>query len=207
MAFEAFNVVPTGAEGETKLKVNKNAFAVEGELGDAVDKALDEVQKRLDFMQKKMKKDLNTAELKIANLAIEEELESSIPPSFRDAYDQEESWSEAARLIAGNILVNVNHYIGEVVNDDLTGTGKLMGADASRLRRVIDVVDAESWTDDVSKEEAGDIYVALKESVPHPKGVSTEPTPEAVVAFMDRYSPPSLLEEGARAIARGEEEQ
>jgi len=198
MAFEeAFNVVPKGQE--TKLQVNTNAFKEENEIGKKAAEALAEIQGRLDFMQKHLKKDLNVSELKVANLAIEQELEDSIPPNFKKAYEAAGSWSEAARLITGNILTNVNHFIGEKVRNDFSGTGDIMGA--GRLQKVIDVVDSESWTDSVSKSEAGDIYTALE------KSRGRTPARDAVIAFMDSYSAPSLLEGGARAIAargRGE---
>jgi len=159
---------------------------------------LTEIQRRLDFMQKNLKKDLNTAELKVANLAIEEELEESIPSSFRKAYEETESWDEAAKLISKNILTNVNKFIGEAVKNDMR-TGKL--DKNSRLAKVIDIVDAESWTGSVSKSEAGDIYKAVVESKPTAPNVHLVPTEDAVIAFMDHYSAPSLLEQGARAIA------
>ncbi|MFH0837656.1 MAG: hypothetical protein V1880_00100 [Patescibacteria group bacterium] len=191
---EAFNVVPKGKE--TKLEVNVNAFKSGNEFAETAKARLEEIQSRLDFMQKHLKKDLNTAELRMANLAIEKELEDSIPDSFsKEYFDANTSWPEAAALIAGKILTNVNHFIGEKVSNDLTGTGDLQVK--SRLRKVVDIVDSESWTGDVSKSEAGDIYTALE------KSRRRTPTPEAVTAFMDRYSSPSLLEKGGRAIAGG----
>lgn len=171
MAFnEAFNVVPEG-EG-AKLAVSKGPFKEGSELDSKVEDRLDEVQKKLDEMQKTMKEDLNADELKVASLAIERELENSIPGSFKKEYEQSETWSECADLVTQHILENVNSFA------------------INRLKKVIDAIDSESWTGSVDKDEVADI---LREIDP---GISDE----EVEALQNRYSSPSLLEQAPKNI-------
>lgn len=172
MAFkEAFNVVPEG-EG-SKMEVNTNAFKDGNELGAEAQTKLTDLQKKLDDMQETMKKDLNADELRVANMAIERELEASIPDQFRTEYESAQDWERAANAIQYHILSAVNTFM------------------YVRLQQIIKTVDDESWTGSVSKDEVASIIRDLDPTL----------TPDEVLAFQDRYSAPSALEEGARAAS------
>lgn len=127
------------AEG-SKLEMNVKAFTdEENNLGESVQDVLIKAQDQLDQMHEYMETELNKDELRVANLAIERELEKSIPNRFKSAYEQAGTWPEAADLITEHILSNIQDFA------------------ASRLKKIVEIVDDESWIGSPSKDEVEDI--------------------------------------------------
>jgi hypothetical protein len=169
---EAFNVKPNVKEG-AKMEVNANAFQRGGQLEEKAATEIKSVQENLNWMQQRMKKDLNADEMKVAWLAIERELENSIPSTFKASYEGA-NWTERAELINGQILSGLEQFI------------------RTRLEDVIAITDDESWTGSVSRSEAANILKKLNPSV----------TDDEVKAFQARYVQPNLLDQGAMAVGQ-----
>ncbi len=182
MPFEAFKVVPKGKK--TKLEVDASAFKDADGLGKEVTKELSKVQGRLNAMNKYLgnKKGMSAKELEVANMIIEEELEDSIPNTFRTAYKKAGSWEAAAELIASNILTKVNKFIGIVAK-----TGKFKKT--SLLKRMANIASSESWTEGLSESEVKDIYEDFKnqDADETESGAKLEVQEDAVKNFMARY--------------------
>jgi len=139
MSFEeALQVRETGES--SKLEINANAFTnEENELSESAKFTLKRAQDELDSMSDYMETKLNKEELRVANLAIERELEKSIPERFKEDYRNAENWPEAVNLITEHVLKNIQDFI------------------SSRMKKVVETVDDESWTSSLSKGEVEDI--------------------------------------------------
>lgn len=171
---EALNVVET--EKGPKLEVNVNAFAnKENELGESIKYTLNRAQDELDRMSDYMETKLNKDELRVANLVIERELENSIPSKFKDAYKNAETWKEAVDLVTEHILKNIQDFI------------------VSRMKKVIEIVDDESWTSSLSKGEIKDILQNINPNI----------TDKEIDSLVRLSMGENLLEEGGKAIAGG----
>jgi len=132
----------------SKLEVNMDAFTdSENKLGETAQDVLTQAQDMLKQMHKTMESDLNEGELRAANLAIERELENSIPNRFKQAYEKAESWGEAADLITEHLLSNIQDFV------------------ANRLNQVVETVDDESWIGSPSKDEVGDILEDIDSNI------------------------------------------
>jgi len=203
---EAFNVVGEGKEAS--LQVNANAFTALDESGEMiigaeVKEVTDKLQGRLDFMKTHMK-GLNTKEFDVAIKLLEDELEASIPSSFKKEYEDADSWEDAAKLVSSKVLGKVNSYIGESVKNgvrtgELKDKGENVKGDESLLARLIDIVDSESWGDpDV--EEIEDIYEDVKAR--KTAGGRLYAPDDAVETFMARYKKPGPWSNAEKYLAQ-----
>ncbi len=151
MTFDVFNIDATDT-----LKVKEDSLLEKSDEPDHVfmDK-VKEINDHLEGMQKIMRDDLNISELRVAAQAVEEELESSIPAEFKEAYDKTENWSDASAVLSSNILETVQNMVKEVA-------GEYKATD--RLKKIIDITDSESWTGSLSASEAKDVLKAVRDS-------------------------------------------
>lgn len=141
MPFDAFK-----ASGDS-IKIETESFKNKGEIGKPATEQLKVVQAELNKITARMKGDLNKQELKLATLAVERELEDSVPDNFKMYYDRAETWNDAAELITGDVLSTVQDFI------------------VSGLEDVISVVDEESWTDNLNKGEVEDVLKDLDPTI------------------------------------------
>jgi hypothetical protein len=73
-----------------------NAFTnEENKISESIQYTLKRAQDELDRMSDYMETKLNKNELRVANLAIERELEKNIPDRFKEQYEQTKDWGEA----------------------------------------------------------------------------------------------------------------
>lgn len=170
MPFDAFK------SSNDSIQVKTESFKDKGELGGTAESELNKVQEELNRIMDKMKDPLNKKELKLATLAVERELEGGIPDDFRYYYEKTDDWSEATKLITGDILGTVQDFV------------------TNRLATVIDVVDAESWTDNLDKGEVGDVLKTLDPTI----------TKSEIEKLYARWNGKGgLLEEGGKTMASG----
>jgi len=175
MPFEEALQIKEVPEG-SKLEVNVNAFTnKENELRESLQYTLKRAQDELGRMSGYMKTKLNKEELRVANLAIKRELEKNMPPDFMEQYREAKDWGEAVNLITKNILENIQRFA------------------TNRLEKVVKIVDDESWTSSLRKDEVEDILKNLDPNI----------TDEQILAFQRQIYGEDLLEEGGKAIAGG----
>lgn len=153
MPFDAFRVSQAGET--SKLETNTASFQGGAqELGASAADMLWHADNMLANMTKEMKGQLNAKELKIAHLAMERELEASIPDNFKRQYEDAKEfggWKKAADLITANILSTVHNF----VNDYYSSRG--------RAKTIVDTADNVSWSGYVSK---SDVSSALSKLYP-----------------------------------------
>jgi len=147
MPFDAFEVTPS-AEG-SNLEMKTGSFTdKENKLGEKVSQTLNDADKMLANMTKEMKSDLSADELKVAHLAMEQELENSIPSNFAKLYDSTETWADTADLVTAHILSTVNDF----VNSYLSG---------GRSKHIAETIDDASWFGGMDASDVPSVFKKL----------------------------------------------
>jgi hypothetical protein len=145
MPFEgALEVTGTGEQAKLEVKMETFMDAEDSEYGYIGD-ALTKVQKHLDFLKEAVdKSDIDEDEPRLLFLAIERELENSIPERFDKEYKEAKeagNSKEAADLITKNILKKVQDFVIEKAEFEFRQTDK--------LQNIIDTIDNALWFDQV----------------------------------------------------------
>lgn len=150
MSFESALDV-RGREEETKIEVRAETFmdAEDHEYG-AIADALTKVQEYLDGIKDIVDRDnvINEDEPRLLYLAIERELENSIPGNFKILYKEAKEAGkpqEAANLITKNILGKLQEFVIEKSRFEFQKTPK--------LEEIIGTIDNALWGDEIDKPE------------------------------------------------------
>ena len=192
MGFDAFK---TSAEaGSSKLEMKAESFTDgENQLGESVSAVLDSANNILGNMTEEMKNALTGAELKAAHLAMEQELEDSIPAGFATAYERAgSSWQLAANLVTAEILSTVQDY----VNDYLAG---------GRPKEIEQKVDKYSWFGGMGADDLPTVFERLgldrgDIAVAQAKWKKPNSTEQELAQIRRKAEEGNLLEQGWVAI-------
>jgi hypothetical protein len=202
MAFqEAFKVETK--EGQPPLQVNAalfaenpNALAAGQGLAAEVETVSDTIQRKLNEMQKQAKDrwGMNGDEFRLAMLAMENELDLSVPDNFREVYKAAKTPEEAAQVISRNILQNVHNFMTatmrEVVNKE-TGMTRRIPVGPSRADYIVGKA-ADISLMSVNKQEA----------VAFLKSIDPNITDQEVNNIWAKFDPGNAITDAGKAIAR-----
>jgi len=208
MPFEAaFDI--TGAGEEAKLEVRMDTFMDEedhefGNIGNALTK----VQEYLDGLKEIVdRSDINEDEPQMLFLAIERELENSIPDKFAKEYAEAKKagkTEKAAELITNHILQKIQDFVIEKARFEFQQTEK--------LQKWIDTTDNTLWGDEIDNAE--DIKTVLENIDPNVSAADVAVVQakwrfpnladSCIASIRKQYGESgSLLAQGAKAISGG----
>ena len=150
-------------------------------MGKSVKDMVEAINKHLEAMTEQMGIKLEEKqELKMALLVIERDLENSIPPNFKNAYENTGDWRDAAELVTAHILSGPQKYLTEYY------------AQTPALQKVIKTVDAETWTATLDEGEREDVLRDIDPNIS-----------EADIAVVQaKWNNPDISEEQVAAIRR-----
>lgn len=202
MAFqEAFHV--EAKEGQPPLQVNAKLFAENPNALDAgrnlateVKTVTDTIQRKLNEMQKRAKDrwNMNSDEFRLAVLAMENELDLSVPDNFREAYKQAKSPEEAAQIITRDILKKVHDFTTATMREVVSREG---------ITRRIPVGPSRA---EYLAEQAANLSIASvskEDAVAYLRGIDPNITDAEVNQIWANLKPGNAITDAGRGIARG----
>jgi|GEM_PF-5586798 len=201
MPFDAFKV--ESKDSQPPLQVNANLFAenpnalAAGQgLATEVKTVSDTIQRKLNEMQKRAEGrwNMNSDEFRLAVLAMENELDLSVPDNFREAYKNAKSPEEAAQVITRNILMPVNNFVNATMREVVSSTGAIRRIPVGPSRA------------EYIATKAADISIASVnkgEAVAFLKGIDPNITDQEVNNIWANFKPANAITDAGRGIARG----
>lgn len=198
---EAFKVETK--EGQPPLQVNAKLFAenpnalTAGQgLSTEVKTVSDTIQRKLNEMQRQAKGrlNMNDDEFRLAVLAMENELELSIPDNFREVYKAAKTPEEAAQIITRDILKKVHDFTSATMREVVSREG---------VTRRIPVGPSRA---EYLAERAANISlmsVDQEEAVAYLKSIDPNITDQEVNSIWASFKPGNVMTDAGRGIARG----